>query len=637
MKQKGKLKIFFGYCAGVGKTFAMLQEAQQKSVEGWDVVAGYIEPHERKETMDLVYGLEQIPLKVIPYKGKDLREFDLDAALQRQPQLILVDELAHTNAPGSRHQKRYSDVKELLNAGIDVYTTVNVQHLESLQDVVEGITRIKVNERIPDSLFDEADDVQMVDIEVEVLLERLKQGKIYRQNRAAQALRNFFLEDNLAALRSIALRRCAERLNRIMSMQKRPYVKEHILVCLSASPTNAKVIRTAARMAQAFHADFTALYVENEDKSSLSDKALRQLQENLRLARHLRADIVSTYGDDIAYQISQYAKTSGVSKLVIGRSYHKPSLFAKKTLVDRLTSEAPQLDIYIIPDTQSNAQKRAAQYPHLFRFSPKETLLTVGISLCTTLLAAGLFALLPDITIVTLLFVLGACVIGACTLSPLYSIAAAFYTLGALNFLFIEPRFTFQMYSSSYLLIFACLIFVSLFVSTLTRKLRVEHMRASIRAYAMDVLLETSQNLQRCTCEADIMKETCYQLYRIFKRTIIFYPAEKENLLSPYLYDEAMNEAKRQRYDNASEAAVAKWVLKNNKNAGVSTSTLPNAHALYLAIRKNDTIFAVVGIAMEAHDDLPQYEKGLLKTILNEIALAYDSLAAEPSKRKHTV
>ena len=249
--KKGNLTIFFGYCAGVGKTYAMLNAAQQKSVEGVDVVIGYIEPHERKETTDLTYGLEKIEKKEINYKNHLFLEFNLEAALERHPQLILVDELAHNNAPTSTHKKRYSDVEELLRAGIDVYTTVNVQHLESLHDVVESITRIKVNERIPDHIFDEAYDVKLVDIEIEDLIIRLKEGKIYNPLQAKRALNHFFVKDNLIALREIMLRRCADRINLYANNENKPFLKEHILVCIGTSPTNQKVIRTASKMAQA--------------------------------------------------------------------------------------------------------------------------------------------------------------------------------------------------------------------------------------------------------------------------------------------------------------------------------------------------------------------------------------------------
>ena len=252
-ENRGKLKIFFGYAAGVGKTYAMLQAAHQAKERGIDVVAGYIEPHARPQTTALLNGLEQLPVIQVFYGGITLREFDIDGALKRKPQLILVDELAHTNAEGSRHTKRYQDVQELLNAGIDVYTTVNVQHIESLNDTVASITGVLVRERIPDSVFDQADQVELVDIEPAELLERMVSGNIYREDQAQRAAVNFFTVENLTALREIALRRCADRVNLLTEnarIQSRGdyHTDEHILVCLSSSPSNAKIIRTAARL-----------------------------------------------------------------------------------------------------------------------------------------------------------------------------------------------------------------------------------------------------------------------------------------------------------------------------------------------------------------------------------------------------
>ena len=278
-KTRGRLKIFFGYAAGVGKTYAMLKSAHEAKQRGIDVVAGYIEPHARPKTAALLHGLEVLPSKSVPYNGITLREFDIDAALQRKPQLILVDELAHTNADGSRHAKRYQDIKELLYAGIDVYTTVNVQHIESLNDMVASITGVFVRERIPDSIFDQADQVKLVDIEPQELIERLKEGNVYRESQAKRAVNNFFTVENLTALREIALRRCADRVN-ILTENSRIkshgdyHTDEHILVCLSSSPSNAKLIRTAARMANAFRSDFTALF-EMCIRDSLYDVCFR--------------------------------------------------------------------------------------------------------------------------------------------------------------------------------------------------------------------------------------------------------------------------------------------------------------------------------------------------------------------------
>ena len=283
--RKGKLTIFFGYCAGVGKTFSMLNTAQQKSVEGVDVVIGYIENHDRPDTQNLTYGLEKIPTKEVIYKGHHFFEFDLDQALERHPQLILVDELAHTNAPSSRHKKRYSDIEELLRAGIDVYTTVNVQHIESLHDVVESITKVKVNERIPDYIFNDADDVKLIDVDINDLIDRLKQGKIYNKIQARRALENFFIKDNLIALREIAMRKCADRINLYAKDENKQFLKENILVCLGTSPTNQKVIRTASKMAQAFHGEFIALYVDSKE---LDYKALEQLKKTSRLLKNCK-------------------------------------------------------------------------------------------------------------------------------------------------------------------------------------------------------------------------------------------------------------------------------------------------------------------------------------------------------------
>ena len=604
----------------------MLNEAQQKSVHGVDVVIGYIEPHDRKETTDLMYGLEQIEKKKIIYKNRVFYEFNLDTALKRHPELILVDELAHTNVHGSRHKKRYSDIEELLRAGIDVYTTVNVQHLESLYDIVESITRIKVNERIPDHIFDDADDVKLVDIEIDDLINRLKEGKIYHQKQAQRALENFFIRDNLTALREIALRRCADRINLITAKQNKSFLKEHIMVCLGTSPTNQKVIRTAARMAQAFHADFTALYVETSQSKNMQKKQLNQLQSNLTLARHLKADIVSTYGDNIAYQISQYAKTSNVSKLVLGRSYQKPSLIKKGTIVDQLTKATPNLEIFIIPDTNSTAQKTHLNFKKLTEFSLRETLITLFILSITTLIAFGLYYFNLNITNIILLYVLASCIIGMTTFYPIYNLIGTFISIILIDIFFIEPRFSLTVASREYPLMLLVMIIVSVSISTMGHRLKKENALASMHSYSMDILLQISQRLQVAKSYDDIMQETCYQLNKMLNRTIIFYPVKNKELQSPVIYGTNINSKIKSILTSYDELAVAKWVFINNKNAGATTNTLPKAKAWYLAIRKNNIVYAVVGIVIKEDDDLIPYEKTLLKAILNEIVLAIDSI-----------
>lgn len=627
--RNGKLTIFFGYCAGVGKTFSMLNTAQQKSVEGVDVVIGYIESHDRPDTQNLTYGLEKIPTKEVLYKGHHFSEFDLDKALDRHPQLILVDELAHTNAPTSRHKKRYSDIEELLRAGIDVYTTVNVQHIESLHDVVESITKVKVNERIPDYIFNDADDVKLIDVDINDLIERLKQGKIYSKTQAKRALDNFFIKDNLIALREISLRKCADRINLYAKDENKQFLKEKILVCLGTSPTNQKVIRTASKMAQAFHGEFTALYVENSDSQELDLKAFQQLKKNISLAKELQANIVSTYGDDIAYQISQYAKTAGVSKLVLGRSYQKKSIFNKPTIVDKLTKLSPNLDIYIIPDNNSSKQNLNSvkyQYQNFFRFSTWDSSISISTLLIITILAY--FAQIAgfDITTIILLYVLSSCIIGSLTLLSIYSFIIPFINVCLINYLFIDPKYSLEIISSEYVMVLIVMIVVYFIINVLNFKLKKEKNSASLRAYSMEILLETSQKLQQAKTYNDVMKETCVQLNKWLKRIIIFYPVNRKMLDKPYIYNPNNLLDDSNIFLTEKERTVAKWVYINNKNAGPTTSTLQEAKALYLSIRRNDKIYGVIGIDMISNKALSQYEKNLIKTILNEVSLAMDSL-----------
>lgn len=315
----------------------MLEAAHAAKQRGIDVVAGYIEPHARPQTTALINGLECIPNLITKHKGITLSEFNLDAALERKPQLILVDELAHTNAPECRHTKRYQDIEELLKAGINVYTTVNVQHIESLNDTVASITGVFVHERIPDSVFDNADQVELVDIEPQELIDRMRSGNVYKPDQAERAMDNFFTVENLTALREIALRRCADRVNLItenarIKSHSDYHTDEHILVCLSSSPSNAKIIRTAARMASAFRGAFTALFVETPDFSVMPEEDIKRLRANMRLAGQLGAKIETVYGEDVPFQIAEFARLSGVSKIVIGRSSAtRKTIFSKPT------------------------------------------------------------------------------------------------------------------------------------------------------------------------------------------------------------------------------------------------------------------------------------------------------------------
>lgn len=343
--EKGKLKIFFGYSAGVGKTYAMLKAAQELKKDGVDVVIGYLEPHDRPDTLKMAEGLESLPLKQITYKGITLNEFDVDAALNRRPRLILVDELAHTNAPGSKNRKRYLDVEELVNNGIDVYTTVNVQHIEGLHDLVDSATSVDVNERIPDEIFDYADEVALIDIEPAELIERMKDGKIYKKNKAASALENFFGIDNLSALRELSMRRGADRIEK---QHNNGALKTKVLVLISPSPSSEKNIHVAARMAEAYHCKFSAMYVEHSGE--LGDKSAANLKGHMRLVRDLGGELIVKYGEDVVETVADYVRLSGVTNLVIGKTWQ--SVGKKVGIEDKFIARLPNVEILIVPDNQ---------------------------------------------------------------------------------------------------------------------------------------------------------------------------------------------------------------------------------------------------------------------------------------------
>lgn len=622
----GRLKIFFGYAAGVGKTYAMLEAAHRAKEAGVDVVAGYIEPHTRPETMALLAGLEQLPVKTIPYKEIERMEFDLDAALARKPQLILVDELAHTNAEGCRHVKRYQDVQELLRAGIDVYTTVNVQHLESLNDKVAAITGVTVAERIPDSVFDSADQVELVDLEPADLLDRLRGEKIYRQQQASRAMENFFTEKNLASLREIALRRTADRLETApwTAGDEKPKAGEHILICLSASPSNAKVIRTAARMAKAFHGAFTALFVETPEFASMSETDRKRISANVRLAEELGARITTTYGDDPAVQIAEYARISGISKIVLGRSPRR-GLRRSKNLVDRLNELAPDLDIYIIPDQKTGSQPARTARPGRVqeRFSAGDLLKTLCVlALCT--LGGYFFSFLGvSDTNIIMLYLLGVLVISMVTTGRSYSLLSSVLSVLIFNFFFTAPYFTLRS-DPSYIATFGIMFLVALLSSSLTTQIKTQAKVNADKAYRTAILLETSHKLQTAEGAQAILTIASQQLSHLLERDLVVYQADGQGGLLPAMRFPFSEETDLSPLLTPSEEAVAEWVLKNNKHAGATTNTLPNAKCLYLSIRGTGGALAVVGIAVKADRPLLAFEKNLMVALLDECGLALE-------------
>ena len=621
-RKQGRLKIFFGYAAGVGKTYAMLKAAHSVYEQGEDVVVGYIERHTRPDTLALLDGLEQLPVKTINYKGIELKEFDLDLALQRHPQIILVDELAHSNAAGCRHTKRYQDVEELLRAGIDVYTTVNVQHLESLNDLVESITHIAVSERIPDSVFDSADQVELVDIEPDDLIVRLQSGKVYKKNQASRALNNFFIKDNLAALREIALRRTADRLSR--SAQKTgnetaAKAGEHIMICLSGSPSNAKVIRTAARMAEAFHSGFTALFVETPETKELKGENLKRLRNNLRLAEQLGAQIATVYGDDPAAQIAEYAKVSGITKIVLGRTNHKAKPFSNNmTLADKLIKQAGDIDIYIIPDSQPIYKKKfSLLHGKNQKFGWLDLLKAILIPLAATAISFGFYeAGLREANII-IVYILGVLLTAIFTQGQLYGAFASLLSVVLFNFFFTIPRFSLAANAPDYPITFFIMLTASMLSSSLATRVKRQARQSAQKAYYMELLMNINQKLQQGRNEAEIIQLAAQQISEMLERPILYALAEKGQELDFMVYPTAETKI---MIDTMSEEekAVADWVVKNNKHAGATTDTLSGAQNLYLSVRGNEGVMGVIGIPAKYYPEMDVFEKNLTLSILNE-------------------
>lgn len=627
---KGKLKIFFGYAAGVGKTYAMLKSAHDTLAGGADIIIGYIEPHARPETEALTAGLERLPLLNVSYNNIVLKEFNIDAALKRRPEIILVDELAHTNAEGCRHKKRYQDIEELLNAGIDVYTTVNVQHLESLNDMIAGITGVIVKERIPDFVFDKAEQVELVDIEPEELLTRLKMGKIYKENQADRAMSNFFSVEHLVSLREIALRRMADRVNYIQ--EKKAFVSsegqgasnEHLLICLSSSPSNEKVIRQAARMAGAFHGKFTAVYVETPEFGSMSRENRDRLKQNTRLAEQMGARAVTLYGSDISMQIAEYARLSRVTKIVLGRSYTKRRIFSvKETFADKLVRLSPQLEVFLIPDSYDKKyvkgrKKTGTEYTK--EGWTQDVVLSMLLLIVATAGACFFDYLKFEESNLIMIYLLSMLIESLVTKYRLTNILYSILCVFTFNFFYTIPRGTFKVNDPAYLITFAVMVVVALIESSLTGKVKSYARQAAKRAYRTEILLESSRKFQQAAGKEEIGKRLCEQLSRLLERNVYFFPGNPEECGEPV---SVIVHEDRKGFLNREEKAVAQWTYKNSKHAGFSTTTLPGGKFLYLAVRNGEKVFAVTGIDMEGHE-MSNFDEGIMSAMLNECAVALE-------------
>ncbi len=627
-KKRGQLKIFLGYAMGVGKTYAMLKAAHAMQQRGVDTVIGYINPHNNPKTLELQKGFEVLPKLELPCHGEICDEFDIDAALNRKPDLILIDDMAHTNVAPCRHTKRYKDIEELLNMGIDVYTTINIQHIESLNDTIALITGSVEHERIPDSVFDQADQVAFVDIEPQDLIERLKEDTYYQAQEDIQKAQAYYTKNKFMALREIALRRCADRINLLADeKQRRYYTEEHILVCLSSSPSNAKIIRTAARMATAFHGGFTAIYIETSYFCKMDEADQKRLRANIQLAQQLGANIEVVYGDDIPFQISEFARLSGVTKIVIGRnSVAKNFLFRKPSLTEHLIANAPNLDIHIIPDMETSTM--------VYRKKKKNHKTNIVFSMHDIIRSSGIIALASGIGIlfhklyfaesnIIMVYVLAVLVISMITKNQIYSLIASIVSVLVFNFLFTDPQFTLHAYSQGYPITFAMMFGVSFLTGSLAVRLKNHARSLAQSAFRTKVLFDTNRLLQKVTKQEDIISITAQQLMKLLDKNIVFYPIKNDVLDEPLLFL-ISKDCEREYYLSEKEREVAQWVLQNNKHAGASTQTLSDARCLYLAVRINEVVYGVIGIAIEK-EPLDAFDNSILLSILGECALSLEN------------
>ena len=587
---RGKLRIYFGASAGVGKTYAMLTAARKLIADGQPVLVGVIETHGRDETAALVDGLEVLPPKQIPYRDKTLAEFDIDSALERKPALILMDELAHSNAPGSRHPKRWQDVEELLDAGIDVYTTVNVQHLESLNDVVGGITGIRVAETLPDTVFDEADEVVLVDIPADELLTRLKSGRVYKVQQAERAAKNFFRKGNLIALRELALRRTADRVEddvqayRIEKSISAVWKTDaSMLACVGPRPGADHLIRSAARLAGQMNAVWHAIYIETPALQKLPAAQRERILKSLKLAQDLGASTAVLFSNDIAQAIVDYASGQNFSRIVMGRkSLNLPWRTSHR---QRVTTLAPYVDLIEIGraasqddegqqglsagETTKNMQEKRAssRAPHRLIGYVCAAL----ASIATALIATPLLEIFNLVNI-AMLFLLTV-VLVAVRFGRGPSVVATIVGVMAFDFFFVPPRFSFAVSDFQYVMTFTVMLAVGLITGHLTAGLRYQAKVASHRESRSRALYEFARDLSGVLQGEQISETTQAIIQRAFRaKATLLLPDDEGRLQIP---EPAVS---------GLDMGIAQWAFDSVETAGIGTDTLPASNFFYLPL-----------------------------------------------------
>ncbi len=619
--KRGRLKIFFGMCPGVGKTYAMLESARRLQAQGVDIVIGLVETHGRAETAALLEGLTVAPRKKIAYKGTTLEEMDLDWVLQRRPQIAVVDELAHTNAPGSRHLKRYQDVLELLDAGIDVHTTLNVQHVASRADTVRQISGVPVHETVPDTVFEAADEIELVDLSIEDLRKRLAEGRVYLGERAATAAENFFREGNLSALREMALRLTAERVDKQLrqlrqdSRDERVWKSgERLMVAVGPSEVSARLIRWTRRMAFALKAPWLAVSVEPTRK--LTEAAERQITKNLELARELGAEVVTTVGDDVVEALLRVAREDNVSQIVIGQPGNSPllDLLRGGGIVPRLMRVAGDIDLYVVRAESGRRRRLWPRSEPSLRSPPHEYAISAAMIALLTLMNWFAAPLVGYEAIA--LFYLLAVVVLALFLGRGPVMVAAALSAALWDFLFIPPLFTFYVSKFSDFTMLAAYFAVALVVGHLTSRIREQQIAEQRREQRATALYKLAHEVAGAANLDEVISSAVRQVDAVFQCDVAVLLPREGSLVAHPAGNAAIDDKER---------SVAEWALRNRKTAGLSTDTLPSSRGLYLPLRAQTECVGVMGVLPRAETvGLTLEKRDLLETFASQIALVIE-------------
>jgi two-component system sensor histidine kinase KdpD len=593
---KGKLKIFFGAVAGVGKTYSMLEDARHRKREGVDVAIGIVETHKRPETEALLEGLEIIPLKSVTYRNIEVKEFDLEATLKRRPALILVDELAHSNAPGSRHAKRWQDVEELLDVGINVYTTLNVQHCESVNDIVAQITKVIVRETVPDTFVEKADEIELVDIPTEELLKRLKEGKVYLGEQAQLAVGNFFRFGNLIALRQLALKYTTRSVDSKMRLYKDVHdiptvwkIGEQFLVCISSNPGATKIIRAARQIASDLGAQWTVVHVEGPSAFERSAEDKSRAAEMLRFAEKMGANTITLSGDDVAETLISYAQSKNISRIIIGKP-GKPSLkeILFGSFIDKLTRKCGDIDLYLISG-QSEEELPKTQYAPRKPFPWKDVLWAVVIVGLCTAINRMLFSYLAIANLI-MVYLLGVTWL-AYRYGRYISIVGTLLSIACFDFFFIPPFYAFSVMDKGHFITFSVMLLVGMVIGNMTGRLRRQAIGLRLREERTQVLYSLSRDLAKSSRPDELFQILLSHIQDFFKCPAVIFIAGSANKTPAVL-----TAVSGGREPAVKEQAVAGWVQEHRKIAGKGTDTFSSSEGLYVPIIGSQEIVGVLGV-----------------------------------------